>query len=336
MQPRDLELLARLVGAPALDRVADRARQPLPVDLALDQVVLRAGGDGLDAAPLVVEPGEHEHRQVGAVGLEPVQRREPVRVGQVEVQQHAVDLVELLAPRLRERLRAHDLDERAADGEQLLDEQRVAVVVLDEQDANRRRGRRGIARSRVDGLRRTQVVSGGRLRRVPHCTHVRGGSKHIGSARDEGRSGGDDRRCRRNARAGGARRGAADHPGPLAVGDVRRQRRRDAAAGLARRGGGRRALAPAGRHRLLRRADDVLDLPGAARRARRRRPRRPRRALPGGERRPPASRPPRSAPGWRGGARDRLGRHDRARLARGATRATASACALRGRAARSW
>ena len=47
VQPRDLELLARLVGAPALDRVADRARQPLPVDLALDQVVLRARGDGL-------------------------------------------------------------------------------------------------------------------------------------------------------------------------------------------------------------------------------------------------------------------------------------------------
>ena len=46
---RDLELLAGLVGAPALDRVADRARQPLAVDLALDQVVLRAGADRLHA-----------------------------------------------------------------------------------------------------------------------------------------------------------------------------------------------------------------------------------------------------------------------------------------------
>ena len=43
VQPRDLELLARLVGAPALDRVAHRAGQALPVDLALDEVVLRAG-----------------------------------------------------------------------------------------------------------------------------------------------------------------------------------------------------------------------------------------------------------------------------------------------------
>jgi hypothetical protein len=66
-----------------------------------------------------------------------VQRGQPLCVGEVEVQQHAVDLVEVLAPGLRQRLRAHDLDERAADGQQLLDEQRVAVVVLDEQDANR-------------------------------------------------------------------------------------------------------------------------------------------------------------------------------------------------------
>ena len=137
VQARDLELLARLVRAPALDRVAHRARQPLTVDLPLDQVVLRARGDGLHPAALVVEPGQDEHGEVHAVGLERVQRREPLRVGQVEVQQHAVDLLELLAAGLRERLRAHDLDVRAADREQLLDEQRVAVVVLDEQDANR-------------------------------------------------------------------------------------------------------------------------------------------------------------------------------------------------------
>ena len=77
------------------------------------------------------------------VGLQPVQRRQALRVGQVEVEQHAVDALELLAARVGERLRAHDLDVRAADGQQLLDEQRVAVVVLDEQDADRRRGRRG-------------------------------------------------------------------------------------------------------------------------------------------------------------------------------------------------
>ncbi len=137
MQARDLELLARLVRAPALDRVADRAREPRTVDLALDQVVLRARGDRLGAAALVVEPGEHEHGEVGAVGLQAMQRREPLRVRQVEVEQHAVDLGEVLAARLGERDGAHDLHVRAAQVQQLLDEQRVAIVVFDEQDVNR-------------------------------------------------------------------------------------------------------------------------------------------------------------------------------------------------------
>ena len=55
VRARELELLAGLVGAPALDRVADRARQALAVDLALDEVVLRARADRLHPAPLVVE-----------------------------------------------------------------------------------------------------------------------------------------------------------------------------------------------------------------------------------------------------------------------------------------
>ena len=77
--------------------------------LALDEVVLRARGDRLDAAPLVVEAGQHEHREIGPVGLEPVQRGEALRVGQVEVEQHAVDLGEVLAARVGQRRRAHDL-----------------------------------------------------------------------------------------------------------------------------------------------------------------------------------------------------------------------------------
>jgi hypothetical protein len=138
VQARDLELLARFVRTPALDRVAHRPCQALPVDLALDQVVLGAGADGLDAALLVVEAGEDEHREVGAVGLEPVQGREAVRVRQVEVEQHAIDLGQLLAPGVGERLGADDLHPRAADRQQLLDEQRVAVIVFDEQDPDRR------------------------------------------------------------------------------------------------------------------------------------------------------------------------------------------------------
>ena len=138
MHAGELELLPRLVGAPALDRVAHRPREALPVDLALDQVVLRAGGHGLRAAHLVVEAREDEHRQLHALGLELVQRGQAMRVGQVEVEQDAVDLLEVLAPRLGERVGADELDVRTADREELLDEQRVAVVVLDEQDPDRR------------------------------------------------------------------------------------------------------------------------------------------------------------------------------------------------------
>ena len=135
----ELELLARLVGAPALDRVAHRARQALPVDLPLDQVVLRARGDGLDAAALVVEARQHEHRHLRPVALEPVQRGQPVRVGQVEVEQDAVDLRRACSRRASASVCARiSSTVRAADREQLLDEQRVAVVVLDEQDPDRR------------------------------------------------------------------------------------------------------------------------------------------------------------------------------------------------------
>ena len=169
VQARDLELAARLVRAQALDRVVHGAGQTLAVDLALDQVVLRARADGFHPAALVVEPGEDEHRDVRAVGLEPVQPGQALRVRQVQVQQHAVDLGQVLAPRLGERRHPDDLHVRAADVEQLLDEQRVAVVVLDEQQPDRAGGRRGVARSPVDGLWRSQdewVTA----RRPPHST----------------------------------------------------------------------------------------------------------------------------------------------------------------------
>jgi hypothetical protein len=66
-----------------------------------------------------------------------MQRRETLRVGQVEVEHHAVDLREVLPAGDRQRLRTHDLHVGAADRQQLLYEQRVAVVVLDKQEADR-------------------------------------------------------------------------------------------------------------------------------------------------------------------------------------------------------
>ncbi len=103
VQARDLELAPRLVRPQALDRVVHGAGEALTVDLALDQVVLRARADGFHPAALVVEAGEDEHRDVRAVGLEAVQPGEALRVREVEVQQDAVDLRQVLAPRLGER-----------------------------------------------------------------------------------------------------------------------------------------------------------------------------------------------------------------------------------------
>ena len=62
----------------------------------------------------------------------------PCGVGQVEVEQRAVVAGEAGAGRLGQRAHAAELDLRAGELELLLDDQRVAVVVLDEQDAHAR------------------------------------------------------------------------------------------------------------------------------------------------------------------------------------------------------
>jgi hypothetical protein len=82
-----------------------------------------------------------------------VQRGQAVRVGKVEIQQHAVELGAGAADGVGERLCAHDVDVGARDGEQLLDQDRVAVVVLDEQDVQRWSGRPVGTRSCVGGHR---------------------------------------------------------------------------------------------------------------------------------------------------------------------------------------
>ena len=56
------------LGALAFDRVEHCASQHLGLDAALDQVVLRAGGDRGDPEVLVGEPGQDDDRNVG-VGL---------------------------------------------------------------------------------------------------------------------------------------------------------------------------------------------------------------------------------------------------------------------------
>ena len=52
-------------GAAALDGVAQRALEPGPVDLALDEEVLRAGGQRLGSDAVVDAAGQHDDRHVG-------------------------------------------------------------------------------------------------------------------------------------------------------------------------------------------------------------------------------------------------------------------------------
>ena len=138
------QLLAHVVGLAALDGVEDRAAQAVAVDAALDQVVLRACGHRLDAALDVAVAGEHE---VGDVRHRPraaLQRAEAARVGQPEVEQHAVDrLGAQQLERLGERPHAQDVERRLFLAQQLADQERIALVVLDEEEAQRCPGRRG-------------------------------------------------------------------------------------------------------------------------------------------------------------------------------------------------
>ncbi len=78
------------LGALALDRVQQRAPQHFGFDAPLDQVVLRARRDRGSPEVLVVQPGQHDDRDGGVAFGDAVERVDPVGVGQVQVQQHAI------------------------------------------------------------------------------------------------------------------------------------------------------------------------------------------------------------------------------------------------------
>jgi CrcB protein len=115
-----------------------------------------------------------------------------------------------------------------------------------------------------------------------------------------------DGRRRRCARPRRRRGGPAGASRPVAVGDLHGQRRRCTAAGMAHhapdRDGGAHALlpTPAG-HRFLRRADDVLDLPGGDHCAGQGRLRGAGRRLRRGEPSPPGCSSRSRPPSWHGG-----------------------------------
>ncbi len=134
--PRDdlrlAQLLLHLLEPAPFHRVPDDPVQQRPVHLALDQVILRTGTDRLGAEVLVCQPGQHDHGYLGHVLLQPVHPLQLVRVGQVEVEQHAGRRGQ---QRLRLGDRPHPVEGNRGPRVQqvLLDEQGVPVVVLDEQ-----------------------------------------------------------------------------------------------------------------------------------------------------------------------------------------------------------
>ena len=138
------QLLAHAVGLAALDGVEDRAPEAVAVDAALDEVVLRAGGDRLDAALVVAVAGEDEMGDVRRRLAQALERVQAARVGQPEVEQDAVEgLRAQEVEALVERLRAAYLHRRGLLAQQLGDQEGVAVVILDQQHAN------GVARGQA-------------------------------------------------------------------------------------------------------------------------------------------------------------------------------------------
>jgi hypothetical protein len=138
---RGAQLLADRVGLPALDGVEDRAAQPVAVDAALDEVVLRARGDGLDPALHVPVAGQDEVRDARLGGAQALERAEAGGVREAEVEQHAVGRVgRQRVDRRGQRAHVADIDARVLLLQQLGDEERVALVVLDEQEPQRRCG----------------------------------------------------------------------------------------------------------------------------------------------------------------------------------------------------
>ncbi|GAA2771039.1 hypothetical protein GCM10020219_045320 [Nonomuraea dietziae] len=127
------EPLVGEVGALALDGVADGPGQQAGVDVLLDEEVLGALGHRRDAHVRVVEPGQHEHGDVGRHGQYLAQRLHAVGVGQRQVDEHALDVAVEALSGLGDAARPGDRGWLLHLLEQLLDQEGVARVILDQQ-----------------------------------------------------------------------------------------------------------------------------------------------------------------------------------------------------------
>ncbi len=129
------KLLAGLVGLTATDRIANRSRQLIAIHMALDQIVLRACLDGAGAGRLLAEPGEDDQRNPRRLRTKTHDGVKSLSVGKLQIQQQTVDVVLELCERLCECTGAGEPGSGKGAFEQILDEQGIAVVVLDQQNA---------------------------------------------------------------------------------------------------------------------------------------------------------------------------------------------------------
>lgn len=133
----EVQLKLRLLGLPALHRVPDDPVQQRLVDVALDQVILRARPDRGRAEELIGPAGEHHDGGVGDVLPQPPNAVQITGVRQPQIEQHAGSAGQK-RPRLSQRPGPLNLHSRCL-LQQLLHNQRIPVVVLDQQDTDPRR-----------------------------------------------------------------------------------------------------------------------------------------------------------------------------------------------------
>jgi hypothetical protein len=129
-----------LRGQPALvHRVLQREEQLLRRERLLDEVEgaePRRAHRGLDRAVAA----HHHHRQLGVVGAQLLEHRDPVAAGHGDVQQHDVEAAAVLAHRLERRLAVGGGDDLPAlVGEQAGQRAADALLVVDDQDATHAR-----------------------------------------------------------------------------------------------------------------------------------------------------------------------------------------------------
>jgi hypothetical protein len=116
--------------------VADSARETRAADRALDQVVLRAGTEGLDPTLFIGIAGQHDDRHLRIRLSEPADGFDPEGVGESQVEQDAVGGSQP-ALGLGELGGAVDAQDRPGLDEQVGHDRRVAVIVLDQKHAAR-------------------------------------------------------------------------------------------------------------------------------------------------------------------------------------------------------